>query len=331
MERDPNEAMQIDISYETLWKSIIRPPRDEYEEDQLGEVLFTYRGKTYVRHDYELMNKRGFIIKCSFLEYELDTRDTFYMPVVIYLHGNSSSRVEGLRNAPELLKKGINIVMFDFSGCGQSEGEFISLGWYEKEDVRMIVDFVQKLPGVGKIGLWGRSMGAATTMFYAHSDNRIKAVCMDSPFGDFKILAKELCLKHITLPDFVLNTTMKIVKSTVKEKSGLDIEKLQPKIYASKTKTPAFFVHAVSDELISLEQTLKLYEAYAGEKCLNVVEGGHNSPRQKHVLEKIAKFFSSYLFRDDDKNISSYEETNNIFTLNEDYTKDIDENPLNFE
>ena len=317
MERDHFETGQIDISYETLWKSIIRPPRDEYEDEQLGETTFQYRGKPYVRHDYELINKRGYIIKCSFLEYDIEKRETYIMPVVIYLHGNSSSRIEGLRNAPELLKKGINIVMFDFSGCGQSEGEYISLGWYEKNDVRMIVDFVQKLPGVGQIGLWGRSMGAATTMFYAHSDKRIKAICMDSPFGDFKLLAKELCLKHITLPDFVLTTTMKFVKGTVKEKSGLDIEKLQPKIYASKTRTPAFFVHAVGDELISLEQTLKLYESYAGEKCLNVVEGGHNSPRQKHVLEKIAKFFCSYLFKDNLNEISNHEDVNNNFTLNE--------------
>ena len=306
------DPAQLEISYDTLWKSIIRPPKDEYETDQLGEKVFYHKGKTFIRHDYELLNKRGYIIKCSFLEYELESRETYLMPVVIYLHGNSSSRIEGLRNAPELLKNGINIVMFDFVGCGQSEGEYISLGWFEKDDVRLIIDFVQKLPGVGTIGLWGRSMGAATTMIYAHRDKRIKAICMDSPFGDFKLLAKELCLKHITLPDFVLTTTMNIVQKTVKEKCGLDIEKLQPQIYASKTKTPAFFLHAVADELISLEQTLKLVEGYGGVSFINVVEGGHNSLRQKHVLEKIAKFFVTYLYKEDDTDISPYKTTNDL-------------------
>jgi hypothetical protein len=155
-------------------------------------------------------------------------------------------------------------------------------------------------------------MGAATTMFYAHSDKRVKAICMDSPFGDFKLLAKELCLKHITLPDFVLTTTMNFVQKTVKEKCGLDLEKLQPQIYASKTKTPAFFLHAVNDELISLEQTLKLVESYGGEYFINVVEGGHNSLRQKHVLEKIAKFFVTYLYKEDDEEICSYKKTNEL-------------------
>ena len=295
------DPTQIEISYETLWKSIIRPPRDEYDIDQLGEKKFYHKGKVFIRHDYELINKRGNLIKCSFLEHDINTRSDYLMPVVVYLHGNSSSRIEGFRNAPDLLKNGINIVMFDFAGCGLSEGEYISLGWYEKDDVKLIIDFVEKLPGVLNIGLWGRSMGAATTMFYAHSDPRIKAICMDSPFGDFKLLAKELCLKYITLPNFVLTTAMNFVKNTVKEKCGLDIDKLKPILYANKTKTPAFFLHAVTDELISLEQTLKLVENYAGERFINVVEGGHNSLRQKHVLEKIAKFFVTYLYKENEK------------------------------
>ncbi len=79
------------------------------------------------------------------------------MPVVIYLHGNSSSRLEGLRMAPELMKRNINIFVFDFAGCGMSEGEYISLGWHEKDDLRIVVDFVEKLPGVSRIGIWGIS------------------------------------------------------------------------------------------------------------------------------------------------------------------------------
>ena len=313
------DPTQIEISYETLWKSIIRPPRDEYDIDQLGEKKFYHKGKVFIRHDYELINKRGNLIKCSFLEHDINTRSDYLMPVVVYLHGNSSSRIEGFRNAPDLLKNGINIVIFDFAGCGLSEGEYISLGWYEKDDVKLIIDFVEKLPGVLNIGLWGRSMGAATTMFYAHSDPRIKAICMDSPFGDFKLLAKELCLKYITLPNFVLTTAMNFVKKTVKEKCGLDIDKLKPILYANKTKTPAFFLHAVTDELISLEQTLKLVENYAGERFINVVEGGHNSLRQKHVLEKIAKFFVTYLYKENEKEISSYSKVNKL--LNEIYSE----------
>ena len=37
------------ISYETLWKFIIRPPRDTYTESMLGDSIFTFKGKTFTR------------------------------------------------------------------------------------------------------------------------------------------------------------------------------------------------------------------------------------------------------------------------------------------
>ena len=289
------EGEKIDISYETLWKAIIRPPRDKYDEDLLGEKIFTYHSKSYTRTDYTLLSKRGFLMKCSFIQLSLKERKNFVMPVVVYLHGNSSSRLEGLKMAPELLKKNINVFIFDFPGCGLSEGEYISLGYHEQHDLRIILDFLVRLPGVGPIGIWGRSMGAATAMLYACTDDRVRAACMDSPFMDFRSLAKDLCKKNISIPGFLIETAMHFVKKTVRTKNDLDIEKLRPIDCAEKTTTPGFFVHAMNDELIPLDHSIKVYEKYSGVKSINVVEGGHNSARQKHILDKIGKFFEKHL------------------------------------
>ncbi|MCQ2815999.1 MAG: alpha/beta hydrolase [archaeon] len=293
-EKAPVEE-NMSFSYDTLWKAIIRPPREKYEIGDLGEPNFTYHKIAYERTDYSLVNKRGYTLQCSFLQPPVNIRKDYIMPVVVYLHGNSSCRLEGLKSCQELLKSNINIFTFDFSGCGLSEGDYITLGWNEKDDVSVVVDFLEKLPGVGNIGLWGRSMGAATTMMYTSSDPRIKAICMDSPFGDFNKLAHDLCGSFIKLPDFLFNSTFSIVKGTVKDKCGLDLNKLQPALFANKTSTPAFFIHAMNDELIKVDQTLKMYESYKGPKTLNIVEGGHNSVRQKHIYEKVAKFFDKYL------------------------------------
>ena len=35
---------------------------------------------------------------------------------------------------------------------------------------------------VTKIGLWGRSMGAATSLFYGQKDPSVAALVLDSPF-----------------------------------------------------------------------------------------------------------------------------------------------------
>jgi pimeloyl-ACP methyl ester carboxylesterase len=284
------------ISYETLWKYIIRPERTIYKKRDLGNPSFSLKGKNYVRKDYNLISSEGYLMKCSFFEPEPFYRPKRVMPVVLYLHGNSSSRLEGISNLKEILKLDINFFVVDFPGCGLSEGEYISLGYHESRDVRIIINFLEKIPGVGVIGLWGRSMGAATTILYAHKDERVKAIVMDSPFADFNILAKELVLKKIKLPNFLIEGVLKIVKKTIINKNGLDIDKLKPIESAPKAKQPALFIHADNDELIDKKHSEMLINAYGGKiKKLKKCEGTHNSKRSYKIIKDIAEFFYGYL------------------------------------
>jgi hypothetical protein len=65
---------KVELSYASLWKSIIRPPRDDYAEEQMGESVFVYRGKTYIRKDFNIVDKQGFILKTSFIEPDEESR-----------------------------------------------------------------------------------------------------------------------------------------------------------------------------------------------------------------------------------------------------------------
>ena len=182
----------------------------------LGSPNFKYKGKKYHRLDYVIKSSSGYKLKCSFIEPQQEYRPSEIMPVIVYLHGNSSSRIEGLYLAKEIIKININLFVFDFAGCGQSEGEFVSLGYHESKDLRIIIDFIKNnIPGTGKIGLFGRSMGAATAMIYAHRDKRVEAICVDSPFSDFEQLARELTLKQIKLPGFIISIVLSIVRKTI--------------------------------------------------------------------------------------------------------------------
>ena len=77
-----NGDEKVEISYATLWKSIIRPPKDEYSEDQLGESVFNYKGKTYIRKDFDLLNKQGYILKSSFIEPDEDSRVKIFITFI---------------------------------------------------------------------------------------------------------------------------------------------------------------------------------------------------------------------------------------------------------
>jgi cephalosporin-C deacetylase-like acetyl esterase len=129
-------------SYDDLWKAVIRPPRDDYKIEDLGPEKFTISGKNYMRTDFDLKNPRGFTIKCSM--WEPEERICERLPCVIALHGNSSSRIEAINEVKILLPMNITLLAFDFSGCGMSEGEFISLGYYERDDVQTVIEHLRK-------------------------------------------------------------------------------------------------------------------------------------------------------------------------------------------
>ena len=127
----------IKQGYNDLVHAIIRPPRCRYEVHHLGPRNFDFAGKKFQRIDYELLNPRGLKIVCSLWEPVSECRNDPILPCVIYMHGNSSARVEALTQLSLVLAMGATLVSFDFTGSGKSGGEWVSLGAYEKEDLKV--------------------------------------------------------------------------------------------------------------------------------------------------------------------------------------------------
>ena len=284
-------------SYDDLWKAIIRPGRDIYEEQELGPFKFEINGKCYKRTDFELINDRGLKLICSFWEPFDEERERVNLPCVIYLHGNSSSRCEAYAEVKYLLPKNICLFSFDFCGCGKSEGDYISLGYYEKEDVQCVIEYLLKSKKVSKIGLWGRSMGAVTAIMYtAEHPNNISALILDSGFYSLNILIHELVKSKINLPNFIIERVLKMVKQTIKEKAGFDLDEIEPYLYVKNCKVPAFFCHGRDDNFVFPHHCKDLYKDYKGDyKYLNLVRGNHNSSRPKEIKNKASKFLADFL------------------------------------
>ena len=55
-------------------------------------------------------------------------------------------------------------------GSGWSEGDYVTLGKREQDDLEVAIQYLRSSGTVTTIGLWGRSMGAVTAILYAHKD-----------------------------------------------------------------------------------------------------------------------------------------------------------------
>jgi pimeloyl-ACP methyl ester carboxylesterase len=284
--------------YDELWKAIIRPPRDTYDLSDLGPTEFYIGNKSYKRSDLKLTNSRGISLECSHFEPIDEERVADQLPCVIYLHGNCSSRVEALTAVPVLLPCNISVFCLDLSGCGRSGGEYISLGWYERDDVALVVDYLRSSNRVTCIGLWGRSMGAVTSLLHGDRDPSIAAMVLDSPFSSLRTLAEELTRNYVKIPKLILSGAISLIRKTVKSKAGFDINDLNPLDHVTQCFIPSLFVAGNEDTFIQPHHARELYERYAGDKNISIVDGDHNSIRPKFLLDSIAIFFYNTLMCD---------------------------------
>jgi cephalosporin-C deacetylase-like acetyl esterase len=294
-------------SFDNFWKPIIRPEKDKYTFLDLGPSLFKIQKKTYKRTDFFLKNSRQLKIQCSFWEPIDEERESIKLPCIIYLHGNSSSRCEVINYLKYFLYNNITILAFDFSGCGQSEGDYISLGYYEQNDVDCVINYLNKTKRVSRIGLWGRSMGAVTAIMYSYNyPNKIVGIVVDSPFYSLTRLIEELIKEKIKIMNnFIYNIAIKMISDKIYEKYNFRIEILNTYIFAEKCNSPCFFCHAINDNFVNKKHSKDLYKIYSGEKNIMYVEGNHNSLRPKYLIKNIINFFFK-LFEKKKKFVHSY-------------------------
>lgn len=283
------------MSYKNIWESIIRPPREQYPVSALGPKRFTIRKRTYKRRDFTLTNSRCLTLMCSHFEPVTKERVCEELPCVIYLHCNAGSRLESLSLLRSLLPANITVFTFDFSGCGISEGDYISLGWNEQDDLRTVVNYLRETEKVSFIGLWGRSMGAVTALLYGETDPSIAAIVADSPFCSLKTVIKEQAKKYSKMPGFIISVAKNFIKKTILKKSGFNIDVLNPIDHVSQCYIPILFCHGVNDNFIYPKHTERLFDSYAGEKDRILIEGDHNSIRPKYFLDSVSIFFYNAL------------------------------------
>ncbi|XP_055818148.1 uncharacterized protein LOC129887184 isoform X2 [Solanum dulcamara] len=251
--------------------------------------------KWYQRKDLEVKNSRDDILKCSHYM-PLIRPEGKPLPCVIYCHGNSGCRADASEAAIILLPSNITVFTLDFSGSGLSGGEHVTLGWNEKDDLRAVVEYLRTDGNVSLIGLWGRSMGAVTSLMYGAEDPSIAGMVLDSPFSDLVDLMTELVDTYkIRLPKFTVKFAIQYMRRVVLKKAKFDIAELNTIKVAKSCFVPVLLGHGVDDDFIQPHHSDRVFDAYMGDKNIIKFEGDHNSPRPQFYFDSISIFFNNVL------------------------------------
>ncbi|MDI6765587.1 MAG: alpha/beta hydrolase [Bacteroidota bacterium] len=196
---------------------------------------------------------------------------------LIYLHGVADCKIDGLRFANISHAQGYNVFLYDSRRHGYSGGKYCTYGEHEKFDVVQIIDYLFSRSdlSVGKIGLFGTSMGAAVAIQSAAIDSRIAAVAAENSFATLRTIFDDYQKRMIKLPFHYLRNLV-IIHSELRAK--FKASQVSPLESISNIHIPILFIYGTADHLIKHQYSILLYECANQPKEIYPIEGAsHNN------------------------------------------------------
>lgn len=218
---------------------------------------------------------------------------------VILVHGYMGSRKDMLHLASVYSSWGYNVLSPDNRAHGESEGTWVGMGWLDKDDIRLWIDWIIARDPDAEIVLHGISMGAATVMMTSGLDlpGNVKAAVEDCGYTSvWDIFRDELkALYH--LPSFPVMNMYSIMSKiitgyTPKEASSLDM--------LGKSEIPMLFIHGDDDNFVGTYMLDICYDAKTkGDKeKLLVPDAGHGEAYLREpelYFSTVHEFISRYV------------------------------------
>lgn len=185
---------------------------------------------------------------------------------LVVLHGYRASVIWLKGMGRRFAEAGYRVVLVDLRGHGRSSGDYITYGVTESRGTTRVIDHlrVENLI-VGKLGVWGISMGAATAIETAAIDPRIDAVVAVAPYTSMRAAVPRLMRLLLPVYGWMLTAEKidRIVDAAGKE-GGFDPGQANPLAAVQRVKAPVRIIHGTWDWVIPIVQGRQIRDAATG-------------------------------------------------------------------
>jgi len=184
--------------------------------------------------------------------------------VIIIQHGFKSNRGDVLKEAEVFARHGYGALLMDLRGHGDSEGDLITFGLLEMQDMEAGYQYLLTRPEVDpeRIGIIGNSMGGSVVINYAAQNPQIKAVVGHSAFSSLQDTVETGVRTFADLPPFPFAPLIQFFAEREAGIKAADVAAVE--VIGSISPRPVFILHAGGDTVVGPDAGQKLYDA-AGE------------------------------------------------------------------
>lgn len=185
---------------------------------------------------------------------------------VIICHGITYTLYGSVKYMGMFRRRGYNVLLYDHRYHGRSGGPNCSFGYYEKHDLKAVVDWVLARVGADSlVGTHGESMGAAIALQHAALDPRLAFVVADCPFASAEEQFAYRLRVEYHLPAFPLIPLASLI---TKLRAGWWFHEVSPLRVIEQVQTPVLFAHGQDDDYIPPQASERMYDRKPGLKRL---------------------------------------------------------------
>jgi uncharacterized protein len=185
---------------------------------------------------------------------------------LVFLHGVAANRADVVGLAARFTGRGFDVVAYDSRAHGESGGDACTYGFWEKSDLRRVLDTVAE-----PVVLLGTSLGAAVALQEAADDGRVAGVVAAEVFSDLRTVARERA------PWFLTEAIIQRAFAIAEDRGRFRVDEVSPVDAARRIRVPVLLVHGAQDVDTPPDHSRRVLAALAGPKDLVLVEGaGHN-------------------------------------------------------
>jgi uncharacterized protein len=205
---------------------------------------------------------------------------------LVYLHGVADNRASGAGVIERFIARGFDVVVYDSRAHGESEGKACTYGYFEKQDLRHVIDTLAP----GPVVLAGTSLGAAVALQEAAEDPRVSAVVAAETFSDLRTIATERA------PFVFTAGAIRRAFELAEQEAQFDVDAVSVVVAASRIDAPVMLVHGEADTETRSGHSSRVFDALRGPKRLILVPGaGHNRSLRAEVWDEVAQWIDSVI------------------------------------
>lgn len=206
---------------------------------------------------------------------------------VVHFHGNAANITAHIGLVEWLPRAGYHVLMFDYRGYGQSQGNVTRAGTIR--DGHAALDYALARPEAAHLPLfaYGQSLGGAVAIVVAARRPEVQAVVAESPFSSYRGIAARHASRLVFFNWFgqlLANVTISAGEDPIEV-----VGQLAPR--------PLFVIAAEHDEICFPELARELYEAAAEPKDYwlvpNATHLGILLEARAELIERVTNFFAS--------------------------------------